>query len=334
MTIVELAGGVGGAKLAHGLQAHLGPELTVVVNTGDDIVRHGLLVCPDHDTVLYTLAGIDNRTWGWGIEGETFAASESLARYGEETWFRLGDRDLATHILRTKRLGEGERLTSVSRHLARSLGVAATILPMSDDPVRTEVRTDAGWLEFQEYFVRRRQEPTVHEVRFRGIEAARPSAEVLAALASAEALVVAPSNPIVSVGPILALPGVREALADARRRGAPIVAVSPIVAGRALKGPADRMLVSLGGEASALGVARLYAGIVDRFVVDAADAALAPAIEALAMRVLALDTIMTDDAARARLAGEVLAFARRRGPSRLGRAGRVRSRTDGGTPQL
>lgn len=304
--VVELAGGVGGAKLAHGLQAYLGDRLTVVVNTADDLERHGLLVCPDHDTVMYTLAGIDNREWGWGIAGETFAASEMLARLGEETWFRLGDRDLATHIVRTRRLREGERLTSVSLALQAALGVRAAILPMADEPVRTRVRTDDGWLDFQVYFVARHQEPAVRELQFDGIEAARATPEVLAALEAADAILVAPSNPFVSVAPILAVPGVREALDAARERGVPVAAISGIVGGRAIKGPADRMLVSLGGEASALGVARRYVGWVDTFVLDAVDAALEPAIRDLGFDTLVTDTLMVDDAARARLAGEVL----------------------------
>ncbi|HSS35669.1 MAG TPA: 2-phospho-L-lactate transferase, partial [Patescibacteria group bacterium] len=246
MTVVVLAGGVGGAKLAHGVQAVVGAELSVVVNTGDDVERHGLDVWPDHDTVMYTLAGLDDREQGWGIRGETYAVAEQLAVYGEETWFRLGDRDLAAHIVRTARLRLGTRPTEVALDLQRSLGVVATILPMADEPVRTLVRTDDGWLEFQEYFVHRHQVPTVHAVRFDGIDRARPTAEVAEALATARVVLVAPSNPIVSLGPILAVPGMREALASARGRGVPIVAVSGIVAGRALKGPADRMLVSLG----------------------------------------------------------------------------------------
>src|SRR5215211_157766 len=180
-TVVLLAGGVGGAKLAHGLQAHLGSRLVVVVNTADDVERHGLLVSPDHDTVLYTLAGIANREWGWGIEGETFAASGMLERYGEESWFRLGDRDLATHVVRTARLRRGERPTDISRHLQRALGVEAVILPMTDTSVRTEVLCDEGWLEFQDYFVRRHQEPEVRDVRFIGIEDANATPEVEAA---------------------------------------------------------------------------------------------------------------------------------------------------------
>ena len=306
--VVALAGGVGGAKLAAGLQTHVGERLTVVVNTGDDLERHGLLVCPDHDTVMYTLAGLANREQGWGLANETFAAAEMLARYGEETWFRLGDRDLATHIVRTQRLCEGARLTEVSRELATALGVRATILPMTDDTVRTEVRTDDGWLEFQDYFVRRHQEPEVHEVRFRGVAAAGASAEVTAAFAAAELIVVAPSNPIVSIGPILAVSGVRASIDAARARGVPVVAVSPIIAGKALKGPADRMLASLGHEPSALGVARIYADWIDTFVIDRQDAGLAREVAALGFEALVTDTVMTDDAGRARLAGELIAL--------------------------
>ncbi len=311
--VVELAGGVGGAKLAEGLQALVGERLTVVVNTGDDTERHGLLVCADHDTVMYTLAGLENPEFGWGLAGDSWAVMHALERYGEAGWFRLGDRDLATHIVRTDRLRRGNRLTDVLLGLQRSLDVPATILPMADEPVRTQVRTDDGWLDFQDYFVRLRQAPDVHEVRFAGIEAARPAAEVVAAVDAADIVVIAPSNPIVSIGPILAIPGMPELLDGARRRGARIVAVSGIVGGKALKGPADRMLASLGHESSALGVARGYAGLIDAFVLDTVDAALAAAIEGLGVRAVVTDTIMTDDASRARLAGEVLAAAGRAG---------------------
>jgi LPPG:FO 2-phospho-L-lactate transferase len=306
-SVVALAGGVGGAKLAEGLQAHLGDRLSVIVNTGDDCRRHGLLVMPDHDTVLYNLAGMEQAAFGWGVEGDTHAAMAQLATYGEETWFGLGDRDLALHIARTARADGGGRLSEVCLGLQRSLGIAAWILPMTDQPVATEIRTADGWLEFQEYFVHRRQEPDVLEVRFRGIAAARPTPEVEAALGAASAIVVAPSNPLVSVAPILAVPGMRALLDAARARGVPLAGVSPIVGGRALKGPADRMLATLGHEPTALGVARLYADLCDVFVLDAVDAELAPAVEALGLRPLVADTIMTDDASRARLAGVVLA---------------------------
>ncbi len=311
MTVVVLAGGVGGAKLAHGMQALVGADLAVVVNTGDDVERHGLLVCPDHDTVLYNLAGLDDREQGWGVRGETYGVAAQLAVYGEETWFRLGDRDLAAHIVRTARLHAGARSTEVALGLQRSLGIAARILPMADEPVRTQVLTDDGWLEFQEYFVHRHQAPDVHEVRFIGIEASRPTAEVLDAFATASIVALAPSNPIVSIGPILAVPGMRAAIEATRARGVPVVGVSGIVGGLALKGPADRMLLSLGHESSALGVARIYADLLDGFVLDTVDAGLTPAIESLGIASLVVDTVMSDDAARARLAGDVLAFGER-----------------------
>jgi LPPG:FO 2-phospho-L-lactate transferase len=307
--VVVLAGGVGGAKLAEGMQAVLGERLTVIVNTADDTERHGLLVCADHDTVMYTLAGLENPEFGWGIAGDSWTAMHALERYGQEGWFRLGDSDLATHIVRTDRIRRGGRLTEVLLGLQRSLGVTAAILPMADEPVRTQVRTDDGWLDFQDYFVRLRQAPDVHEVRFVGIEAAHPTPDVVAAVGAADIVVIAPSNPIVSIGPILAVPGLPELLDAARRRGARIVAVSGIIGGKALKGPADRMLASLGHEATALGVARGYAGLIDAFVLDTVDAELAPAVEALGLRAVVTDTIMTDDASRARLAGEVLAAA-------------------------
>jgi LPPG:FO 2-phospho-L-lactate transferase len=309
VTIVLLAGGVGGAKLAEGLAAHLAADLTVVVNTGDDLESYGLAVWPDHDTVAYTLADLDDTVRGWGLRDETWTVMDRLAALGDTPWFRLGDRDLATHIWRTDRLRAGARPTDVALGLQAAMGIRPRILPMTDEPVRTEVRTDGGWLEFQEYFVHRHQEPTVHEVRFGGIDAARPTPEVAAALDAAEAIVVAPSNPIVSVGPILAVPGMRATIDTARQRGVPVVAVSGIVGGKALKGPADRMLASLGQEVSALGVARQYGELADGFVIDEVDAELAPAVGALGMHTLVTDTIMNDDAARVRVAGEVLSFA-------------------------
>jgi LPPG:FO 2-phospho-L-lactate transferase len=307
--VVALAGGVGGGKFAHGLQAHLGDRLTVVVNTGDDLERHGLPIWPDHDSVLYNLAGIDDRERGWGLRDETWAVTEQLERLGQDTWFRLGDRDMATHLIRAELLRAGARPTEAARRLQVAFGVPARILPMADEPIRTYVRTDDGWLEFQEYFVHRHQAPDVHEVRFAGAEEASATWEVTTALASAAAVLVGPSNPIVSIGPILAVPGIADAIAVARKRGAPVVAISGIVGGKALRGPADRMLTSLGHEPTALGVARLYAEWIDAFVVDNADADLAPSIEQLGLRVHVTDTIMSNDASRARLAGEVLEAA-------------------------
>jgi len=256
---------------------------------------------------MYTLAGIANREQGWGIEGETWNASEQLARYGEETWFRLGDRDLATHLARTARVRAGQRLTDVALGLQRALGVVARILPMTDGPVRTHVRTPDGWLEFQEYFVHRHQEPTVEAVRFQGADTARPTPEVVAALESPDVLVICPSNPIVSIGPILAVSGMPALIRAARGRGTRVIAVSPIVGGRALKGPADRMLTSLGHESSALGVASIYRALADVFVYDVTDeAALTSQIEALGVRAVQAPTIMTDDASKATLARFVI----------------------------
>jgi len=305
MKVVALAGGVGGAKLAAGLQDVLPDgDLSVVVNTADDFDLWGLHICPDLDTVMYTLAGIANPETGWGIADESFETLNMLARYGEDTWFRLGDRDLATHTLRTHRLRSKETLTEVTGVLSGALGIESAVLPMSDDPVSTVLETPEGRLEFQEYFVRRGQRDEVLGVELRGIEDARPTGEVLAAVSGADAIVICPSNPVVSVGPILALPGMREALASSH---APKVAVSPIVGGRALKGPADRMLLSLGHEVSSAGVAAIYAGLVDGMVVDTVDDDRA-GIEAIGMRVLVTDSVMREAGDRARLASETLEF--------------------------
>ena len=266
MKVLALAGGVGGAKLAAGLEAALSPgNLAAVVNTADDFDLWGLRICPDLDTVMYTLAGIANPETGWGIAGESFGALGMLARYGEDIWFKLGDRDLATHVLRTTKLRSGEPLTEIIAGLSAALGVRSAILPMCDEPVATVLDTPDGPLEFQDYFVRRRQRDEVLSIRLRSIDDARPTGAILEALAGADLVVLCPSNPVVSIGPILAVPGMREALASSP---VPKVAVSPIVGGRALKGPADRMLASLSHEVSAVGVARMYEGIVDGMVID------------------------------------------------------------------
>lgn len=305
--IVALAGGVGGAKMAHGLQAALPPgALTTVVNTADDFELYGLRICPDLDTVMYTLAGIADPVNGWGVAGDSRNTLDAIARYGEHPWFLLGDQDFATHILRTERLRVGTPLSTVTAELAASLGIPGRILPMTDDRVATLIDTPSGRLEFQEYFVARRQSDDVLGVVFAGIDEATANAGVLDAIRDAKTIVVAPSNPIVSVGPILATPGIRAAL---ERTEAPIVAVSPIVGGRALKGPAAQMLATLGHEVSALGVARLYASLVDGMVIDAADRELTAEIERLGPRVLVTETVMGDEADRRRLAAEVLDFA-------------------------
>lgn len=302
MRIVVLAGGVGGARMADGFARAMPPQdLTVIVNTGDDFEWHGLLVCPDLDTVMYTLAGIANPETGWGIHGDTWGALEMLGQYGGETWFRIGDRDLATHVYRTFLLRQGLRLSEVTARLCRALGVRAAIWPMSDEPVRTIVETEEGPLPFQEYFVRRGCQPRVRGFRWEGLEGARLSPEAQAALEKAELVVIAPSNPYVSIGPILALPGVQELLQDRI-----VVAVSPIIGGQALKGPAAKMMAELGEAPSALGVARCYRSFLDGFVLDHADAALAPAVEAMGIRPLVTDIVILDPAARVRLAEEIL----------------------------
>jgi len=308
LRVVALAGGVGGAKLAAGLQATLPPGyLSVVVNTADDFEPWGLRVCPDLDTVMYTLAGLANTETGWGVRDESFDALSMLSAYGEDTWFRLGDRDLATHVLRTQRLRAGVRLTEVTAGLAGALGVRSALLPMCDEPVSTVLKTPAGLLEFQEYFVRRRQRDEVLGVELRGIEYARVTEEVSHAVNGAGAIIFCPSNPVVSIAPILAVPGTRELLANSP---APKVAVSPIVGGRALKGPADRMLDSLGYEVSATGVARMYEGLLNGFVMDLADGGEEPGVSALGMRVLSTDAVMREEEDRERLAREVLELCR------------------------
>jgi LPPG:FO 2-phospho-L-lactate transferase len=309
VNVVAVAGGVGGAKLAHGFQLALdaSDHLTVIGNTADDFDLYGLRICPDLDTVLYTLSGLANPATGWGIAGDTFATLEMVGRYTGEPWFQLGDRDFATHIVRTERLRRGDSLSSVTADLACALGIEAALVPMSDEPVATMIDTPDGRLDFQQYFVGRRHSDEVLGVSFAGIEAARPAPAALAALGNADAIVFCPSNPIVSIGPILAVPGMREAL---RQATAPKVAVSPIVGGQALKGPAAQMLAGLGHEVSAAGVAAIYASVIDGMVIDRLDEALAQRIEALGMRVHVTETVMRSDGDRAELAREALDFAR------------------------
>lgn len=305
--IAALCGGVGAARFLRGLVQVVDPAAVVaVVNVGDDVILHGLHVSPDLDTVTYTLAGAISRERGWGLEGETWAAMEALARYQSPlAWFNLGDRDLATHLFRTQRLREGAALSTVTGEIARAWDVAVSVLPASDD--RLETRMDVvgeGEIGFQEYFVGRRHEVAVRGVRFVGAESAVPAPGVLAALDAAERVVICPSNPIVSIGPVLAVPGVQAAVVAARDR---TVAVSPIVAGAALKGPADRLLAELGHEVSVVGVARLYAPLAAALVIDEADAGLAPAVEAEGVRCVVAPTIMRGPEEAAALARVVLA---------------------------
>ena len=306
MRIAALAGGVGGAKLLQGLQRALAPgALTAVVNTGDDATMYGLHVSPDVDIVTYWLAGTADTERGWGVAGDSFRVVDRLGELGAENWFRLGDADLATCLFRTSQMSAGSSLSAVTEHVRAALGVPTRVLPMSDDPVPTTLhRPDGGTLEFQEYFVRDRTEPEIVAVTYRGAADAHPAPGVLEALRDSERVVVCPSNPILSIGPILALPGVRELL----RAHPCVVAVSPIVAGSALKGPADRLLRSLGHEASAAAVARLYRDFCDVFVVDRADAELAEEVAAAGPRVAVLDTVMGDAAVSERLARAIMSL--------------------------
>lgn len=302
--ILALSGGTGGSKMVDGLAQAVGQlELAVIVNTGDDGDFYGLRVCPDLDICTYVLAGVVAER-GWGYADDGFRCLEGLATYGREAWFGLGDRDLATHIHRTLRLAEGLPLSAVTAEIAARLGVAATILPMTDDPVRTRITTPGGERTFQEYLVRDGAGEQITSIRLEGVERARPAPGVLEAIRDAERIVIVPSSPVVSIGTILAVPGVRAAL---RERRADTVAVSPIIGGRPVEGPADRFLAGAGyRECSALQMARIYADVAGTFVMDDADADSAPAIEALDMRPLATDALMPDRPARARLAQTTL----------------------------
>ena len=304
MKLTALAGGTGGAKLLRGLQRIMDPrELTVIVNTGDDAVIWGLYVCPDLDTVIYTLAGIIDEAKGWGLAGETFHTLDQIARFREPVWFNLGDRDLATHLHRTRLLGEGRTLTEVTHGIASALGVSAPVLPMSDQPVRTRILGPEGWLSFQEYFVREKAQVDVRAVEYAGAASARPAAGVLEAIASARAVLVCPSNPITSVGPILAVPGLLDAL---RATSATVAAVSPIVGGDAVSGPAGRLMASAGLPVSAAGVARAYTGWLDRLVFDEQDRGQAPEVAAQGVRPVTAPTMMSSREAEITLARHVL----------------------------
>ncbi len=292
MKVVLLAGGVGGSRMADGLNQVLGSDLTVIVNTGDDFDHYGLRICPDLDTVLYTLASLGDPVRGWGLEGETFNGLDMLKRYGEDTWFMLGDRDLSTHLLRRQWLDRGWTLTRVTEELRTRLGLACRVLPMANEPVATRIRTDDGWLSFQDYFVRHKHAPAVREIAFEGTPTLSP--EVAGALDEAELTILAPSNPFVSLLPILSVPGLRERLPH------PVRAVSPIVAGQALKGPAAAMLASLGFECTPRGVVSVLGGVCDEMICDLADEGLALAGARF------LPTVMRSRADRAELARALL----------------------------
>jgi LPPG:FO 2-phospho-L-lactate transferase len=309
MKITALAGGIGASKLLLGLSAVMPPdEITIIANTGDDIELFGLRICPDIDTVTYTLGGVIDETSGWGVSGDTFESLKWLERYGEAAWFKLGDRDLATHIFRTAQLHRGRSLTEVTDYIRCALGVRSKILPMTDDYTPTRVITDEREMHFQEYFVRCHCEPRVRAIRFEGIETAHPSPGVESAILEADAVVICPSNPFISIGPILAVPGVRRALEET---AAPVVAITPIIGGKALKGPAADMLRDLGHEVSAAGVAAVYDDLVDVFVLDQQDADLSQAIEQIGVRPAVTSTVMNTLEDKQRLAEFVLAEAMR-----------------------
>lgn len=302
--ITVLAGGVGAARFLEGLVRIIDPgQITVIVNVGDDTDLYGVRVCPDSDIVTYTLAGMVNQERGFGLTGDTYSVVEGLRALGVDAWFGLGDRDFATCLHRTGRLAAGEPLHQVTADIASKLGVTCRLIPATDQPVRTKVRIDSGeWLDFQDYFVRRRNEPAVTELRYERIESARPAPGVLEALGNAEAILIAPSNPFLSIRPILRIPGIEEAV---RASAAPVVAISPLVGGRAIKGPADRMMTSLGFEPSASAIPGVYGGLLDGFVYDEVDAPIEPGIPALATQ-----TMMVDLPAKERLARTTLEFAR------------------------
>lgn len=299
--IVVFVGGVGGAKLALGLQSIVKPEnLTIVVNTGDDFWHYGLRICPDMDTVLYTLSGRVNKDNGWGLANESTTTLQALRDLGEETWFLLGDKDIATHMLRSEMLRKGYRLTGIVAHLARVMGITAKIVPMTDVEVGTIVDTEIGELEFQEYFVKHRWQPTVKSLRFQGIENAGMSPEVQEAIANADILLIAPSNPWLSIAPILAVNGMREAILA---RDIPRVAVTPIVEGKAIKGPAAKLMGELGYEISAEAIAAYYGDLITAFVYDLRDGNIN---KAKGMESISLDTMMLNDEDKARLARQIL----------------------------
>jgi LPPG:FO 2-phospho-L-lactate transferase len=305
--IVALAGGVGGAKLAYGLYQVVPPEkLTIIVNTGDDFEHLGLHISPDLDTVMYTLAGIANPTTGWGVKDESWNMMAALARYGQPTWFQLGDRDLATHLLRTKWLREKYPYNWVARELSQRLGIRCTILPMSESLVRTMIMTEQGEMAFQEYFVQKQYQPVVKSIRFAGVEQAQPSREVASALRNADAIIFCPSNPLLSLDPILALPNIRRIITASR---VPKIGVSPIVGGTALKGPAAKLMNELGIEVSPTGVARHLGNVLTGFVLDHVDQVHQDPITDLGLRTLVTRAIMVNNEDRVRLAKEVLTFA-------------------------
>lgn len=318
MKVTALAGGVGAAKFLQGLALVIPPEnITIISNTGDDIELYGLRICPDIDTVIYTLAGYSDEVKGWGLKNDSFECLSWLSRYGESPWFNLGDRDLATHIYRTELLRTGCSLSEATDRIRESLGVRSRVLPMTDYYTPTWITTDEGEMHFQEYFVRRKCEPRVAAIRFANIESARPAAGVEAAILNADLIVICPSNPFISIGPIMAVPGVTDAL---KQTSGAKIAISPIVGGKALKGPAAGMLRDLGHEVSAWGVARIYRDFLNLFVLDNRDEADKARVEALGVRVVTTDTVMNTLDDKRRLADFVMNLVTEWNGARLQRA--------------
>ena len=305
--LVVLSGGTGGAKLIQGISEEVDPaELTIICNTADDFVLHGLHISPDLDTIMYTLAGVADGSKGWGIQDDTFTTLAQLRKLGAETWFQLGDQDLATHIMRTRLLREGLPLSKITARLNTCLGVKATILPMTDDAVETRVKTPQGEISFQEYFVKQRWQPEVKEIFYAGVQSSNPSPGVIEAIERARRIIICPSNPVTSVGPILAVPGIRNAIKTAN---ASVIGVSPIIGDSAISGPAHKLMVAQGHEASALAVAQTYADLLDSFLIDRADEKVCGKIQRLGIKTSATSIRMDSHAEKRRLAREVLALA-------------------------
>jgi LPPG:FO 2-phospho-L-lactate transferase len=308
LKITALAGGVGASKLLLGLYEEIDPRLlTIIVNTGDDIVLHGLKISPDLDIVTYTLAGVVDQKKGWGLRAETFLALKHLAAYGRPNWFNLGDRDLATHIHRTAMLADGKTLSQAADSIRIALGVKARILPMSDSPIPTIIDSNEGPLHFQEYLVKRRTEPVVKGIHFQGVESAQPAPGVLEAIRDADRILICPSNPLISIGPILAVPQIRDELRAHKQK---VFAVCPIVGGKSLKGPSDKMLAQLGHKSTTLGVAKLYADFTGTFIIDPADKSQSAAITALGMKAAILPTVMKTLTQKRKLARALVSFER------------------------
>ncbi len=304
--LVVLTGGTGGAKLIEGLSHEVDPaELTIICNTGDDFVLHGLKISPDLDTIMYTLAGLSDPEQGWGIRGDTFTVLQQLEKLGGDAWFKLGDKDIATHITRTRLLRDGLELSEVTDLLRQQLHIKARIFPMSNDDIETRVETPEGVISFQEYFVKRRWQPEVRKVFYAGVESSRPVPDALQAIGDAAGIVICPSNPVTSIGPIVAVPGIRDAL---RQATAPVIGVSPIIGESAISGPAHKLMAAQGMEPSALGVAKGYADFLDRFVIDSEDEALTSKLEALGIGVVVTSIRMKSLGDKQRLARQVLAL--------------------------